>query len=172
MLHSLLTHASTGGPPTLAGSFGSVSCRVTVPLLWGLVHAKFCVCPPRLEFLLAPVFWKSYNQIPLALPDTFPKLQVPRLDPQAGKPGGLECSQQGKNFLGIIILQSVGHPPSRYRIWSYCDWTLLPSCCGFLSLDMGYLLISSIPLNSNQGLKQYKQACTMWISQPNSKEII
>ena len=83
---SLPTHASTGGPPTVAGSFGSVSCRVTVPLLWGLVHAKFCVCPPRLEFLLVPVFWKSYNQIPLALPDIFPKLQVPRLDPQAGKP--------------------------------------------------------------------------------------
>ena len=85
---------------------------------------------------------------------------------------GLECSQQCKNLFGIIILQSVGHPPSWYRIWFYCDWTLLPSCCGFLSSDMEYLLILSIPPNSNQGLKQYKQACTMWISQPNSKEII
>ena len=82
----LQTHASTGGPPTLAGSFGSVSYRVTVPLLRVLVHAKFCLCPPRLEFLLPPVFWKSYNQIPLALSAIFPKLQVPPLDPQAGKP--------------------------------------------------------------------------------------
>ena len=82
----LLTHASTGGPPTPAGSFDSVPYRVTVPVLWVLVHAKCCLCPPRLEFLFPPVFWKSYNQIPLALPAIFPKLQVPWLDPQAGKP--------------------------------------------------------------------------------------
>ena len=44
----LQTHASTGGPPTLAGSFGSVSCGVTAPLFWVLVCAKFCVSPPRL----------------------------------------------------------------------------------------------------------------------------
>ena len=29
-------------PPTLAGSFGSVSCRVTAPFLWVLVCTKFC----------------------------------------------------------------------------------------------------------------------------------
>ena len=33
----LPTHTSTGAPPTLAGSFGSVSCVVTAPLLWVLV---------------------------------------------------------------------------------------------------------------------------------------
>ena len=83
---SLLTHASTGGPPTLAGSFGSVSYRVTVPLLRVLVHAKFCLCPPRLEFLLSSVFWNSYNRIPLTLLAIFLELQVPWLDSQAGKP--------------------------------------------------------------------------------------
>ena len=43
------THTSTGGPPTLAGSFGSVSSGVTAPLLWVLVCTTFCLCPPRLE---------------------------------------------------------------------------------------------------------------------------
>ena len=42
------THTSSRGPPTLAGSFGSVSCGVTAPLFWVLVCAKFCVSPPRL----------------------------------------------------------------------------------------------------------------------------
>ena len=47
----LSTHTSTGGPPTLGGSFGSVSCEIFASLLWVLVHAKFCLCPPRLESL-------------------------------------------------------------------------------------------------------------------------
>ena len=37
-----LTQASTGGLPTLAGSFGSVSYGITAPFLWVLVHAMFC----------------------------------------------------------------------------------------------------------------------------------
>ena len=69
--HSLLTHASTGDPPTLAGSFGSVSCGVRAPLLWVLVCAKFCLCPPRLESLFPSALWKAYNQIPLALKARF-----------------------------------------------------------------------------------------------------
>ena len=63
---SLCTHASTGDPLTLAGSFGLVSCWVTAPFLWVLVHTRFCSCPPRLEPLFPPVLWKSCNQIPLA----------------------------------------------------------------------------------------------------------
>jgi len=45
----LPTHTSTGGSPTLTSSFGSVSYGVTAPVLWVLVCAKFCLCPPRLE---------------------------------------------------------------------------------------------------------------------------
>ena len=44
-----LIQASTGGLPILAGSFGSVSYGLATPLLWVLVHTKFCLCPPRLE---------------------------------------------------------------------------------------------------------------------------
>ena len=53
-------------PPTLAGSFGSVSCVVIAPFLWILVHPRFCLCPPRWESLFPPVLWKSYSQTPLA----------------------------------------------------------------------------------------------------------
>ena len=78
-----MTCTSTGATLTLAGSFGSVSCGVTAPFLWVSVHAKFCLCPPRLESLFALVPWKSYNQIKARFPGDFP---VPLSDPQAGKP--------------------------------------------------------------------------------------
>ena len=50
----------------LAGSPGSVSCGIPVPFLWVLVCMRFCLCPLWLKSLFPPVFWKSYNQIPLA----------------------------------------------------------------------------------------------------------
>ena len=62
----LVTHTFTGDLPTLAGRSGSVSCGVTAPILWVFVHAKFCLCPPKLEPLFPLVLWKSYNQILLA----------------------------------------------------------------------------------------------------------
>ena len=68
----LLTHSSTGGPPTLARSFSSVSCGVTASLPWVLVCAEFCLCPSRLESLVSPVLCKSCNQILLALNTRFP----------------------------------------------------------------------------------------------------
>ena len=58
----LLTLAFTGDPPTLAGTFGLVSCGVTTPFLLVLVPAQFCLCPPKPESLFPPVPWKSYYQ--------------------------------------------------------------------------------------------------------------
>ena len=97
----------------LAGSFGSVSCGVTAPLFWILVHTKFWLCPSRLESLFPPVLWKSYNQIPLAFKVRFPGdseslYQIPGL---GSLTWGSETSQQCENFFGFIVLQSVGHPP-------------------------------------------------------------
>ena len=46
----LLTHASTRDSWTLKGKSGSVSCVDTAPFSWVLVHAQFCVCPPRVCF--------------------------------------------------------------------------------------------------------------------------
>ena len=33
-----------------------------------------------------------------------------------------EPSQQWENFFVIIVLPFVGHPPSRFGIWFYCDY--------------------------------------------------
>ena len=130
---SLLAQASTGDPPTLAGSFGSVSCGVIAPFLWVLVCTRFCLCPSRLESLFPPVLWKFCDQIRLPFKVSFPEVSqspcqsLPRL-------GSLTCgsklSQQWENFFGIIVLQFVGHPSSRYGILFYHDYPLLPSCWG------------------------------------------
>ena len=42
-----LTHASAGDSWTLMGKSGSVSCGVTAPFSWVLVHTRLCLCPPR-----------------------------------------------------------------------------------------------------------------------------
>ena len=44
------THASTGDFRTLTGKSESVSCGVTAPFSWVLVHARFCLCPSRVCF--------------------------------------------------------------------------------------------------------------------------
>ena len=119
----LLTHASIGNPPTLAGSFDPVSCGSTAPFIWVLVHERFCLFPSRLEFLFPPLLCKSYNQNLLAFKVRFPGdsqslCWIPRL-------GSLtwvsEPSQQWGNFFGIIVLQFVSHPPGRHGIWFYHD---------------------------------------------------
>ena len=45
-----LTHASIRDSWTLTGKSGSVSCRVTAPFSWILVHTRFCLFPPRAYF--------------------------------------------------------------------------------------------------------------------------
>ena len=44
------THGSALDSWTLLGKSGSVSCGVTAPFSWVLVHARYCVCPPRVNF--------------------------------------------------------------------------------------------------------------------------
>ena len=46
---------------TIMSKSGSLSCGITALLIWVLVHAKFCLCPPRLESLFPSVLWKFYN---------------------------------------------------------------------------------------------------------------
>ena len=129
----LWTHTSTADPPTLAGSFGSVSCRITAPFFWVLVHTRFCLWPLRLESLFPPALWKSYNQIPLVFKVGFPAdsqslCQVARL---GSLMWGSEHSQQWKNFFGTIGLQFVSPPLSGYGFWFIVVVPLLPSQCSF-----------------------------------------
>ena len=130
----LLTHTSTGYPPTLAGSFGSVSCGVTALFLWVLVHARFCLCPARVQSPFSPVLWKSCNQIPLAFPvRKIPWVfSVPLLGPQARSlTCGFKPSQRWVIFFCIIVLHFVGYPPGGYRIWFYHDCAPPAISCHF-----------------------------------------
>ena len=45
-----MTHTSARDSWILTGKSGSVSCGVTAPFPWVLVHTRFCLCPPRVCF--------------------------------------------------------------------------------------------------------------------------
>ena len=53
----LPTHASARDSWTLMGKSGSVSCGVTAPFSWVLVHTRFCLCPLRVCFPVLYQFW-------------------------------------------------------------------------------------------------------------------
>ena len=46
---AIADHTSAGDSWTLLGMSGSVSCGVTAPFSWVLVHTRFCLCPPRVS---------------------------------------------------------------------------------------------------------------------------
>ena len=143
----LLTHASTG-----ADSFGSASCRVTVLLLWVLVSTKFCLCPPRLEFVsLSPLQGLQSNptvpqgQTPLGCP-------VPLLDPQAGKPDmGFRIFTIMRELLWYYYSPVCGSPPVGMGFWFDHDCAPFShlTVASSLSLDVGclFLVCSSILLS-------------------------
>ena len=45
------------------GKSGLVSCGVTAPLSWVLVHTKFCLCPSRIYFPVLCKFWQLYGGV-------------------------------------------------------------------------------------------------------------
>ena len=52
------THTSTTDSWTRMGKSGSVSCGVTAPFSWVLVHMRFYLCPPRVDFpVLCKFLW-------------------------------------------------------------------------------------------------------------------
>ena len=52
-----LTHASARDSRTPTGKSGAVSCGVTAPFFWVLVH-RFLLCPPRVCFPVLCKFWQ------------------------------------------------------------------------------------------------------------------
>ena len=54
------THASAGDSQTPTGKSGSVSCGVTAPFSWVLVH-KVLLCPSRVYFPVLCKFWRLYG---------------------------------------------------------------------------------------------------------------
>ena len=68
----LPTQASTGDPPTITGSFVSVSCGGGLFLSSGPYCRQDFVCALQYWSLCSPVLWKSHNQILLAFKVSFP----------------------------------------------------------------------------------------------------
>ena len=58
-----LTHTSTRDSWILMGKSESVSCRVTAPFFWVLVHTRFCLCLPRVCFPVLCKFWRLYGGV-------------------------------------------------------------------------------------------------------------
>ena len=56
------THALAGNSWTPTGKSRTVSCWVTVPLSWVLVH-KVLLCPPRVYFPVLCEFWQLYSGV-------------------------------------------------------------------------------------------------------------
>ena len=52
-----LTQASTGDSQTITAKSGTVSCGVTPPFSWVLVHVVL-LCPPRVYFSVWCKFWQ------------------------------------------------------------------------------------------------------------------
>ena len=138
----LPTHASTADPPALAGSFGSVSCGVTLPFLWAWCVKDF-VCVLQEWNLFPLVLWKFYNQTCWPSRSDSWGYPVPLLDPQAGKPG-----------VGFRTFTTVGEPlwycccspvcgSLTWWVWDLILSGLHPSChlaeASSLSLDVGFL---------------------------------
>ena len=56
------TYASAGDSWSHTGKSGSVSCGVTAPFPWVLVH-KVLLCPPRVYFPILCKFWQLYGKV-------------------------------------------------------------------------------------------------------------
>ena len=121
------THTSAGDSWTLTGKSGSVSCGVTAPFSWVLVHTRF-LC--ALQESVSPILCKFCNQIPLASKVKFhggsqSLCQTPRL-------GNLswvaELSYQCENLFGVIVLQFVENSERLYfgGLQNHCRWCLQP----------------------------------------------
>ena len=57
-----LTHASARDSRTATGMSGAVSCGVTAPFSWFLVH-RFLLCAPRVCFPVLCKFWQLYGGV-------------------------------------------------------------------------------------------------------------
>ena len=57
------THVSAGDSWTLLDKSGSVSCDITAPFSWVLVHTSFWFCPPGVYFPVLCKFWLLYGGV-------------------------------------------------------------------------------------------------------------
>ena len=88
-----LTHTSPGDSWTPTDKSGAVSCGVTAPLFWVLVH-KVLFCPPRVYFAGLCKYWQLYGGVmatsskrAYAIPKSAaPRASVPAADHTSNNP--------------------------------------------------------------------------------------
>ena len=97
------------------------------------MHARFCLCPPRLKYLFPLVLWKSCNQIPLAFKVRFPGdsqslCQIARLEACCGVQN---LHNSGRTSLVLLFSSLWVTYPAGMGFDFIVIVLLLPSCCGF-----------------------------------------
>ena len=140
----LPTHASSGGPLTLADSFGSVSCgHCCSPLDLGAQKILFVPSKPGVSVSFSPLEGLQSN--PAGPQGQIPRgFQVPLLDPQAGKPDvGFRTFTIVWELLLYYCSPVCGSPTQ--QVWDLILLWLCPSYClavaSSLSLNMGHLFL-------------------------------
>ena len=138
----LPAHTNTADPPTLAGRSGSVSCGVIALSHWVLAYTGFCFCS-RVESLFPPVLWSPV--IKSHWPSKSDSLGTP--SPFVGSPsweawrGTQKLRNSGRTSL-LLVFSSLW---AAHLVGMEFDFIvivpLLPSHCGFLSLDMEDLFL-------------------------------
>ena len=119
-----LPPASAGDPPILTGRSGPVSYEV-ISFFPGFWCTWNLVCALQEWSFCFPQSWG----IPAIKPLWSSKSNSLGAPPPFVRPSGWGAWRGAQNFhsygrtSGIIIFQFVGHPPSRYGIWFYCDCT-------------------------------------------------
>ena len=107
-------YTSIGGPPTLAGSFGSVSCGVTALFLWVLVQAIFCCALQDWNLCFSQSSWSPVIKTHWPLQQISWGFPVPLSDPQAGTPNvGFRTLTPMRELLWYYCSQVYGSPTQR-----------------------------------------------------------
>ena len=126
----LPTHPSPGDSWTLMGQSGSVSCGVTAPFSWVLVHIRFCLCPRRVLFPQSCVNSGSSMAGLMATSSkrvySIPRSAAPRAPaPAAGHCSSVPLQETLKHSSGSVSVGSLG--PGVHKV-----------CLSPLSVSGGY----------------------------------
>ena len=137
---TLLTHTSTGDPPTLAGSSGSVTCGVTASFLWvfssvqSLSHVRLVEIPWTAALQASPSFTNSqslFKLMPMGVGDAIQSSHP--LSSPSPPAFNLSVSWCAQDFVcalqdwSLCFLQSCGSPIIKFHWTSRPDSQEIPS---------------------------------------------
>ena len=138
---------------------GSVSCGVTTPFSWVLVHTRFCLSPPRVYFPVLCKFWHLYggvNRDLLKRAYAIPKSAAPRAPAPAKSTAD---PYHHRRYSNRVLFQSrwglwvLVHTRFVWALWSSLVGMGFDSKCDFtpptpppVPLDVAYFLkVAPVP---------------------------